>query len=130
MDARADLYALGCVGYLLLTGALVFEGENAMQLVLKHIQAEPVPPSIRLGRALPSALEQLMMRCLAKTPADRPPDATTVAEVLGRAGADEWTQRDARGWWETTFTPPARELRGLPPTELLEIVTPQGAATS
>ena len=130
VDARADLYALGCVGYLLLTGALVFEGENAMQLVLKHIQAEPVPPSIRLGRALPSALEQLMMRCLAKTPADRPPDASTVAEVLGRAGADEWTQRDARGWWETTFTPPARELRGLPPTELLEIVTPRGAATS
>ena len=130
VDARADLYALGCVGYLLLTGALVFEGENAMQLVLKHIQAEPVRPSIRLGRAVPPALEQLMMRCLAKTPADRPSDAATVGELLGRAGADEWTQRDARDWWETTFTPPARELRPLPPTELLEIVTPQGAATS
>ncbi len=130
VDARADLYALGCVGYLLLTGALVFEGENAMQLVLKHIQAEPVRPSIRLGRAVPAALEQLMMRCLAKAPADRPSDAATVGELLGRAGADEWTQRDARDWWETTFTPPARESRPLPPTELLEIVTPQGAATS
>ena len=41
VDARADLYALGCVGYFLLTGTLVFEGENALQLILKHIQAEP-----------------------------------------------------------------------------------------
>ena len=45
VDGRADLYALGCVGYFLLTGSLVFEGENALQLVVKHIQAEPVPPS-------------------------------------------------------------------------------------
>ena len=58
VDGRADLYALGCVGYFLLTGSLVFEAENALQLVLKHIQAEPVAPSVRLGAPVPDALER------------------------------------------------------------------------
>jgi serine/threonine-protein kinase len=54
VDARADLYALGCVGYFLLTGAMVFEGDNPLQLVLKHLQTEPVPPSRRLGGPVPT----------------------------------------------------------------------------
>jgi eukaryotic-like serine/threonine-protein kinase len=126
VDSRADLYALGCVGYFLLTGALVFEGENAMQLVLKHIQAEPVPPSLRLGRPVPEALERVILSCLAKAPDARPADAATLAESLTRAGANDWTQDDARAWWETTFTPkPSTDLRVAPPTEFLEVAAPQ-----
>jgi serine/threonine-protein kinase len=129
VDARSDLYALGCVGYFLLTGSLVFEGENALQLVLKHIQTEPVPPSQRLGRPVPEALERVILSCLAKAPGARPADAGTLAEALTLAGADDWTQSDARRWWETTFTPkPSSDLRVAPPTEFLEVAAPHGVA--
>ena len=122
VDSRADLYALGCVGYVLVTGALVFEGENAMQLILKHIRSEPVRPSVRLGKPIPVGLERLLMQCLEKDPADRPPSAAALSAALSDAGADEWTQGEARRWWETTFTPaPPREPRTEPPTELLEV---------
>jgi serine/threonine-protein kinase len=123
VDGRADLYALGCVGYFLLTGTLVFEGENPLQLVVKHLQAEPVPPSARLGRPLPEPLERVVLRCLAKTPNERPADAAALADGLTLAGADDWTQGDARSWWETTFSPAAgeRERPAPPPTEFLEV---------
>ena len=128
VDGRADLYALGCVGYFLLTGTLVFDGENAMQQILKHLQAAPVPPSTRLGRPLPDELERLVLDCLAKNPGDRPPDATALGERLTAAGADRWTQEDARRWWETTFTPAGESRIEAPPTEFLEIAEPHGVA--
>jgi eukaryotic-like serine/threonine-protein kinase len=123
VDGRADLYALGCVGYFLLTGSLVFEGENALQLVVKHLQTEPVPPSVRLGRPVPPDLERAIMSCLAKTPDARPADAAVLAEALTCAGANDWTQVNARRWWETTFCPAPsdRAHRTAPPTEFLEV---------
>jgi serine/threonine protein kinase len=131
VDARADLYALGCVGYFLVTGSLVFDGDNALQLVLKHIQTEPVPPSVRLGRPVPDALERVILSCLAKAPGARPADAATLADALTLAGADDWTQSDAKRWWETTFTPkPSSEPRIAPPTEFLEVAAPHGMAIS
>jgi hypothetical protein len=128
MDGRADLYALGCVGYFLLTGHLVFEGDNALQLVLKHIQVEPVPPSLRLGRPVPDTLERVILSCLAKAPAARPADAATLADALTLAGADDWTQADARQWWENTFTPKPTDsgLHIAPPTEFLDVAAPYG----
>jgi eukaryotic-like serine/threonine-protein kinase len=126
VDARADLYALGCVGYFLLTGSLVFEGDNALQLVLKHIQTEPVPPSLRLGRPVPDALERVILGCLAKAPGARPADAAILADALTLAGADDWTQSDAKQWWETTFTPKPSDPRVAPPTEFLEVAAPHG----
>jgi eukaryotic-like serine/threonine-protein kinase len=104
VDGRADLYSLGCVGYFLVTGQRVFDGNHPMQVLLQHLRSEPVPPSVRIGRPVPTALERLLMQCLAKSPAERPPDAAVLSEALGAAGADEWTQADARQWWETTFT--------------------------
>ncbi len=128
VDWRTDLYALGCVGYFLLTGSLVFEGDNPLQVVLKHIQTEPVPPSVRLGRPVPEALERVILGCLAKAPGARPADAATLADALTLAGADDWTQRDAKRWWETTFTPTATsDLDTAPPTEFLEVAAPHGA---
>jgi serine/threonine-protein kinase len=122
VDGQADLYALGCVGYYLLTGSLVFEGTTPMQLILKHIQAMPELPSARLGKPVPAGLEQLIMQCLAKPPSDRPTDAAKLAEAMSQAGADAWTQRDARCWWESTFAPtPTPAAHAAPSTELLEI---------
>jgi serine/threonine-protein kinase len=122
VDGRADLYALGCVGYYLLTGKRLFEGEHPMQVILQHIRSEPVPPSVRTGRFVPVELERLLMQCLAKSPADRPADATSLADALRTAGAEQWTQGDARYWWETIFTlPPAAPGSPGEPAGSLEI---------
>ena len=48
VDGRADIYALGCVAYYLLTGQQVFDGDTPMQVLSKHLQAAPVPPSKRV----------------------------------------------------------------------------------
>jgi hypothetical protein len=129
VDGRADLYALGCVGYHLLTGRMVFEGDNALQLILKHLQTPPVAPSVRLGAPVPEALEKLILSCLAKSPADRPVDAAVLAAALTSAGADEWAQADARQWWETSFTPRPPES-DAPPTEFVEVGESHGTPTA
>jgi serine/threonine-protein kinase len=75
VDARADLYALGAVGYWLLTGRLVFEGETPYATVLDHIRKAPVPPSRRTEIRIPESLERIIMMCLEKDPANRPASA-------------------------------------------------------
>jgi serine/threonine-protein kinase len=130
VDSRADLYALGCVGYYLVTGQRIFEGTHPMQVLVQHLQSEPVPPSVRIGRPVPPALEGLLLQCVAKSPDDRPQDATWLAEALGAAGADEWTQADARRWWETTFTSaPAGGERTRSSPALLEVAPAGGEAS-
>ena len=100
-DARVDLYGLGCVAYWLLTGERVFTGRTAMEVVFHHAQTPPVPPSQRLGRAIPASLEELVLFCLAKAPDDRPPSAEWLAARLAGCGiADAWTPERAREWWE------------------------------
>jgi eukaryotic-like serine/threonine-protein kinase len=114
VDRRSDLYALGCVAYWLLTGQLVFEADSPLRMLIQHIQASPIPPSIRSGRPVPRALEDLIMRCLAKKPADRPASADEIVTELDRVELDRtWTQADARGWWETNIAAP---VEGLPQT--------------
>jgi serine/threonine-protein kinase len=65
VDARADIYATGCVAYWLLTGELVFTAETAMALLLHHAQSPPLPPSARTELSIPKALDQLVLSCLA-----------------------------------------------------------------
>jgi serine/threonine protein kinase len=95
VDGRADLYALGCVAYYLLTGHLVFEGTTAIQMIARHLHDAPVPPSQRSELPVPAALDQLVLTCLAKKPQDRPPSAAALAlagsdrcRSLGRAAGD------------------------------------------
>jgi serine/threonine-protein kinase len=99
VDGRADLYALGCVAYYLLTGLLVFEAASAVQLIAKHLQATPVPPSERAGRDLPPALERLVLACLAKRPDDRPRSAAELARSLAAVEAAPWGEAEAAEWW-------------------------------
>jgi eukaryotic-like serine/threonine-protein kinase len=100
LDRRADIYALGCVAYFLLTGTNVFEEENPTRMALLHVQQVPDPPSTRTGAAIPPALERLVMECLAKKPADRPPTMAAVAERLAHCGVEPWTSAHARQWWK------------------------------
>lgn len=101
IDARADLYGLGCVAYWLLTGERVFKAETPMAEAIHHIQSQPIPPSIRTQVAIPEPLEQAILACLEKDPADRPQTAVELSKRLGESVADgAWSQEDAMEWWE------------------------------
>lgn len=98
VDARADLYALGAVGYWLLTGTHVFGGSSIVEVCLHHLHSNPEAPSRRLGVQVPADLERLLLACLAKRPEDRPASARSLGEQL-RACADapKWSEQ----WWVT-----------------------------
>jgi tRNA A-37 threonylcarbamoyl transferase component Bud32 len=100
IDGRADIYALGCIIYFLLTGTLVFSDPNPMTMAIKHVQAKPDPPSTRTELPIPEDLEAIVMRCLEKKPDDRPSSAREVALVLDACCFPSWTQKDAEAWWE------------------------------
>lgn len=96
----ADVYALGCVAYWLLTGKFVFQAANATAMLLKHMQQKPEPPSTVATQKIPAKLEQLVMECLAKDPAERPANAVELGRRLGGcAEASEWTEEMAAEWW-------------------------------
>ena len=79
---------------------MVFEGENAMQVMMQHAQAEPKRPSQRVDRPIPAALEDLVMECLEKDPARRPASAEVVSERLDAVPlASVWTAERAEQWW-------------------------------
>jgi serine/threonine-protein kinase len=99
IDGRADLYALGCVAYYLLTGHQVFDGENAMQLIARHLQATPVPPSKRAAIDVPPALERIVLACLAKEPEGRPRSAAELARALAAIDVPPWSEVQAAEWW-------------------------------
>ena len=75
LDGRADIYATGCVAYWLLTGQLVFTAETPMGLLQQHAHTTPTPPSARTDLPIPKALDDLVLACLAKDPANRPQSA-------------------------------------------------------
>lgn len=99
LDARADLYALGCVAYFLLTGTLVFEADTGLQIMAKHLRAEPVPPSQRTTLVIPAALERIVLACLAKKPDDRPRSAAELSRALAGVEGEPWNEDRARAWW-------------------------------
>ncbi|HEU4523713.1 MAG TPA: hypothetical protein VFR62_01755, partial [Gemmatimonadales bacterium] len=65
-----------------LTGRVVFEGDTPLQIILKHLQQNPEPPSSVTDRTIPPALEELVLACLAKRPEDRPPSASALSQGL------------------------------------------------
>jgi tetratricopeptide (TPR) repeat protein len=86
VDARADIYALGCMLYEALTGRPPFVAEQALAVVMAHLETEPQPPSA-LSPGLPARLDELVLRMLAKAPRDRLGYARDVAAALERCGA-------------------------------------------
>jgi eukaryotic-like serine/threonine-protein kinase len=110
-DRRLDVYAVGCLAYYLLTGEPVFTAETPMQLLLKHVQEDPIPPSRRTEQRISRDVDDLVLACLHKDPNQRPRSAD---ELIQRAAAcatlDTWDQPTAKHWWELhlpNFTRPA-----------------------
>jgi serine/threonine-protein kinase len=100
IDARADLYALGAVGYWLLTGTHVFGGNSIFEVCAHHLHSVPEPPSVRLGAPVSADLESVLLACLAKRPEDRPGSAHILRErLLACAAAGRWTNARAAEWW-------------------------------
>ena len=100
VDARADIYATGCLAYWFLTGQFVFTAETPMGLLVHHAQTPPAPPSSRTELPIPTALEDLVMACLEKDPANRPQSARELSCRLAELqGANTWTQDRASEWW-------------------------------
>jgi eukaryotic-like serine/threonine-protein kinase len=99
VDGRTDLYSLGCVAYWLVTGHLVFEAKGATAMLLAHVRNEPVPPSQRCELPVPHWLENAILMCLSKSPADRPARAEALSRMLDEDYS--WTQREAENWWQT-----------------------------
>jgi serine/threonine-protein kinase len=106
MDARSDLYALGCVGYWLVTGRLVFERDTPIQTLLSHLNDSPPPLSTRTSHPIPERFETAIRQCLEKDPARRPPSAEALGELLDDSlqGMSRWTPGDARAWWASRRT--------------------------
>ncbi|MBV8756028.1 MAG: serine/threonine protein kinase [Deltaproteobacteria bacterium] len=100
IDGRADLYALGAVGYFLVTGEHVFSGGSLLELCSKHLITEPVAPSVRLGRAVPADLEAIILKCLAKERDARFASATALrTALLDCADAGTYDRAAASEWW-------------------------------
>jgi serine/threonine-protein kinase len=114
LDGRADIYATGCVAYWLLTGHFVFTADTPMGLLLQHASTPPTPPSARTNLPIPAALDQLVLSCLAKDPADRPQSARELSRRLAEIGGlGEWTQERARSWWAMHQPPRADKLASV-----------------
>lgn len=101
VDARTDLYGLGAVAYWLLTGRHVFEADSGVAMIVEHVRTVPTPPSQRTEQAIPRPLDDLVIRCLQKEPADRFASAREMAEALARVPLDHpWTPSRAAAWWD------------------------------
>lgn len=106
----SDVYAVGCVLYSLLTGTELFSGATIVEVCSHHLHTNPVPPSERLGTALPVELEALVMDCLEK-PHEKRPDIFELSERLEALDVGRWSSADARDWWQRH----ADRLRELAP---------------
>jgi serine/threonine-protein kinase len=101
VDRRADLYAVGCVGYWLLTGKRVFEAETRHDMLVMHAHQRPLLPSTRIGQKLHEGLEAVIMGCLEKNPDRRPQTARELRERIEALHFEHpWTDERARLWWK------------------------------
>jgi serine/threonine-protein kinase len=96
----SDLYAVGALGYYLLTGKTVFEGTTIPDICVHHVHSQPIPPSQRVSVDVPAGVEAVVLRCLAKRPEHRYASARELRDALAALPeAGSWTESDALAWW-------------------------------
>jgi eukaryotic-like serine/threonine-protein kinase len=112
VDRRADVYALGCVAYFLLTGERVFRADTLSETVSQHLYSDPIPPSKRSECFIPRALDVLVLACLRKDPNLRPQDAGELSARIAAVSRGAWNQRSASNWWKTHLPEASVESHG------------------
>jgi TolB-like protein len=139
VDARTDIYSLGCVFYHMVVGEPPFTGPSAQAVLARHA-IDPVSPLSTVRSTVSPGIDQAVMKAMAKVPADRHATALQFAEEVARAGAEpggrdrpvrgpyvRWATASAAvlllvvaGWWATTQRASVRieRLAVLPPVEL------------
>jgi serine/threonine-protein kinase len=84
VDARSDLYSVGCLLYELLTGRPPFTGDSPVAIAYQHVRENPIPPS-RVDPELPGWADPIVLRAMAKDPADRYQSAAEMRNDIQRA---------------------------------------------
>ena len=101
VDARADIYAVGALGFFLLSGKRMFEAPDDLALTSKVLNEEPPRVSTVAAQPIPLELDLLVQACVEKKREDRPQRITDLLEALDElVQANPWTQEDARSSWE------------------------------
>ncbi len=99
-DPRSDLYAVGAIGYYLLTGQHVFEDEDVSELQKKQLADSPAPPSWRTKNRISAELERVILRCLERDPEKRPQSALELRDLfLASPQASDYTSEARAAWW-------------------------------
>ena len=99
VDARSDIYGLGCLAYLLLTGRPPFGDRPLVAAIAAHLHEAPEPIA-RTQSDVSAELDGIVLKCLAKKPSDRFVDVAVLDAALAQCPeAGAWTERDASGWW-------------------------------
>ena len=99
VDARADVYGVGALIFFLIAGRAPFAGGDEAA-ILRDVLATPAPRLSDVVPGVPAALDDLVARCLAKVPIERPGAVRDIVVVLESLRLPPWTRDDARVWWE------------------------------
>jgi serine/threonine-protein kinase len=100
VDARADIYAVGALAYLMLTGRKLFEAPDDLALTTRILNEEPARVAEVAPQPVPSELDILVAACLEKKREDRPQRVSDLVEAFEALAAEiPWTQREAAEWW-------------------------------
>lgn len=99
LDIRADIYAVGCVAYWLLTARTVFTAENAIGHIIAQTTEQPVTPSARTSMPVPPELDRIILDCLEKSPERRPQTVRELLERLVKIDDGAWNRERSREWW-------------------------------
>jgi serine/threonine-protein kinase len=110
VDERSDIYSLGAVMYLMVTGKPPFNYPQPIKVLVAHASEMPVSPR-EINPAIPVELAEIILRCLEKQPEDRFQDVATLAEQLEQVPlADPWSAKLASAWWNCNGCPERKAM--------------------
>ncbi len=117
VDERSDIYSLGAVMYLMVTGRPLFEYPQPIKVLIAHASESPVPPR-EWNPTLPIELEEIILRCLEKQPEDRFQSVDELRDQLEQVPLSEpWSSLQASEWWNCNGCPKRKKLAA----ELVEL---------